>query len=53
MAVLTELDTRELAHRITLEVKLKRAREWGLRVKVACLLIRFAAWIAWFNVEFV
>jgi hypothetical protein len=48
-----ELDTKKFAHKITLEVKLKRVNEWGLRLKIACLLIRFAAWIAWFNVEFV
>lgn len=38
---------------LTLTVCFRRARQYGIRLKIAALLIRLAAWVAWMNVEFI
>jgi len=46
-----QLNTRDLAHSITLEVKLRGSKQWEWRLKLAGWLIRLAAWVAWMNAE--
>jgi len=46
-----QLNTRDLAHCITLEVKFKSSTQWVWRLKIASWLIRLAAWVAWVNVS--
>jgi len=52
--VVVPVDTKKLVRKhVTLEVKTSGYKGWQRRMEIAKLLIRFAAWIAWFNVEFV
>ncbi len=46
------LDIRKVAHSITLTVHLRRLHEWDMRIVIARLLFRLAAWVMWVGVEF-
>ena len=46
------IDMKDLVgKRLTLNVKVKRVREWRLRRELALALIRLAAWIMWVSIE--
>lgn len=51
MATLNKLDTKILARHFTLTVRIRRMREWSIRIWIAKQLIRLAAFIMWVNVE--
>ena len=42
------IDMRKLMKEVRVEVKLKHAQQMTLRIRIACVLIRFACWIAGF-----
>lgn len=47
-----ELNVRELTSNVTVAVTIKNVRQWAWRIKIACLLMRLAAWIAWMTIRF-
>jgi hypothetical protein len=44
-----ELDVKELAQDIAVCFRIKNVQRWTLRLWIATLLLRLAAWIAWFG----
>jgi hypothetical protein len=44
-------DAKQMAHSITLVVRIKRADEWQLRLKIGSWLIRLAAWVMWMDID--
>ena len=46
-----DVQMKDLAHKMTLVVRLKGVDRWAWRVRIATWLLRLAAWIAWMNVE--
>ena len=46
-----DVQMKDLAHKMTLVVRLKGVDQWVWRMKIAAWLLRLAAWIAWMNVE--
>ena len=44
-----EIDSKDIARHLTVTLRLKRTKQWGIRLRIATLLIRLAAWIGWFN----
>lgn len=46
-----ELDARDIASNLTVDVSIKRYNSWRIRLWIALRLIEFAAWLAWVNVE--
>lgn len=47
------LDSRRIAKRVTVQVRIKRFTEWRWRLKLGLLLFRLAAWVMWVNIEIV
>lgn len=45
------INAKDLTNRMIMHVEIKRVRQWRIRVKVATLLIRLAAWVVCVNVE--
>ncbi len=52
MAKTLELDVKKLAKQNTVTYTLKRSTQWHYRLRISYLLLRLAAWIGWYNVEF-
>lgn len=46
------LDAKELAARVILNVKITNAAQWRIRTKIGRGLIRIAAWVMWCRIEF-
>jgi hypothetical protein len=44
-------DAKQMAHSITLKVRLPRLNEWRARLKIGSWLIRLAAWVMWLNID--
>jgi hypothetical protein len=44
-------DAKQMAHSITLEVRIPRLNEWDLRLKIGSWLIRLAAWVMWLDID--
>ncbi len=51
MAKIVTLDMQRLASNLTLVVKIRRRRQWGVRLAIAVWLVRLAAWVAWMGFE--
>lgn len=46
-----ELDAKDIANMMTVNVTIKRYDSWRIRLWIALKLIEFAAWLAWVNIE--
>lgn len=52
MAQMVSVDVVEAMRSATIQVELKRVREMHVRIWLALLFVRFAAWIMNCNIEF-
>jgi hypothetical protein len=48
-----EIDTRDFANQIEIEVKLKNLNQWKFRMWLGAKLMKLAAWIMWCNIRLV
>ncbi len=46
-----ELDTKQLANKVTVSVKLKNINQWRVRIWIGTRLMRLAALIMWVDIE--
>ena len=46
-----EIDMNDIGRSVTLAVTVKNAREYAIRLKIALILIRLAAWVAHMGLE--
>lgn len=47
----TQVNLKEMAKDIKVEIKLKGKKEFSIRTWIASKLVELANWIAWFNIE--
>ncbi len=45
-------DAKELGKNAILTVKIKRMKQLHWRLKLSCLIMRIAAWVGWYGIEF-
>lgn len=52
MAKLFEFDAKELAKQCLVTVTIKRSTQLHYRLRICYLLMRLAAWVGWYSIEF-